>query len=137
MPQRDPDLVVVESMLAPPPLDDARRSLQYWQQRRRALPVYRLSARREAREMADRWAGRVRAARIARFEAGPFGRFLRALGISTGWLQRVTTGGILAFMWAVVPPKLKLVAGAVVAAWLLAAASVVAVAALILAQLLN
>ena len=80
---------------------------------------------------------RVRAARIARFEASPFGRFLGALGIPTGWLQRVTKAGILAFAWAIVPPKLKLVAGAVVAAWLLAAASVVAVAALIMAQLVG
>ena len=137
MPQRDPDLVLVESMLAPPPLDDARQSLQYWQQRRKALPVYRRSARREAREMASRWEDRVRAARVARFEASPFGRFLATFGIPTAWLQRITRVGILAFMWAVVPPKLKLVAGAVVAAWLLAAASVVAVAALILAQLLG
>ena len=124
-------------MLAPPPLDDARSSLEYWQHRRKALPVYRVTARREAREMADRWASRVRAARIARFEASPFGRFLGALGISTGWLQRVTKAGIVAFVWAIVPPKLKLVAGAVVAAWLIAAASVVAIAALIMAQLVG
>jgi hypothetical protein len=135
MGRHDPDLVLVESMLAPPPLDDARQSLEYWQQRRRALPVYRFGARREAREMADRWAGRVRAARIARFEASPFGRFLVALGIPTGWLQRITKAGIVAFMWAIVPPKLKLVAGMVLATWLLLVIAALAVTVAILSQL--
>jgi hypothetical protein len=135
MPQRDPDLVLVESMLSPPPLDDARQSLEYWQHRHKTLPLYRRSARREAREMADRWEGRLRAARIARFEASPFGRFLAALGISTGWLHRISKAGIATFMWAIVPPKLKLVAGAVVATWLLIVFTALAIIVAILAQL--
>ena len=39
-PHQDPDLVLLESMLAPPQLDDARRSLVYWQRRQKALPFY-------------------------------------------------------------------------------------------------
>ena len=68
---RDPDLLLVESMLAPPPLDDARRSLEYWQRRQRNLPFYRRAARREAREMATHCEERVRAAEQARFEVEP------------------------------------------------------------------
>jgi hypothetical protein len=135
MPHRDPDLVLVESMLAPPPLDDARSSLEYWEHRHKALPLYRRNARREAREMADRWRGRVRAARIARFDASPFGRFLAALGISTGWLHRITKAGIATFVWAIVPPKLKLVAGAVLATWLVLVFAALAVVVAILSQL--
>jgi hypothetical protein len=135
MAYRDPDLVLVESMLSPPELDDARSSLEYWRQRGKALPLYKRAARREAREMASRWEDRVRAARIARFEASPVGRFFAALGIPTSWLQRISTGGILAFLWMIVPPKLKLVAAAVVAAWLLMGVAALAVVALILAQL--
>jgi hypothetical protein len=134
---RDPDLVLVDSMLAPPPVDDARRSLEYWERRRRTLPVYRRAARREAREMATRWEDRVHAARIARFEASPAGRFLAMVGISSAWLQRVrfSKRGILTFAWMVVPPKLKLVAGAVAATWLLVVFGAFSAVLLLLIQL--
>jgi hypothetical protein len=134
---RDPDLVLVESMLAPPPLEDARSSLDYWQHRHKTLPLYRRAARREAREMASRWEDRVRAARVAHFEAGPVGRFLAALGISTAWLHRVPVGkgAILAFAWAIVPPKLKLFVGAVAATWVLVALGAFSAIVLLLVQL--
>ena len=79
--RRDPDLVLVEAMLAPPPLEDARSSLAYWQERRRRLPVYQRSARREAREMAARWEGRVHEAELLRFESTVAGRILKAVGL--------------------------------------------------------
>lgn len=134
---RDSDVLLVESMLAPPPIDDARRSLEYWQRRRKTLPLYRRSARREAREMESRWEGRVRAARIARFEASPVGRFLAALGVSTAWLHRapVTKSGIFGFAWMIVPPKVKLVVGAVAATWLLVALGAFSAIVLLLTQL--
>src|SRR5438477_529096 len=44
----DPDLLLIESMLAPPPLDDARRSLDYWRGRGKTLPLYRRAVRPEA-----------------------------------------------------------------------------------------
>src|SRR5580765_701936 len=95
---RDPDLVLAQTMLAPPPLDDARNSLDYWQRRRKALPLYRRSARREAREMAQRWEERVLAAKQARFEASPFGRFMSAVGFRNVWPQwvRLRRKGLLA-----------------------------------------
>jgi len=128
--RRDPDLVLVESMLAPPPLEDARSSLAYWQERRRRLPVYQRNARREAREMAARWEGRVREAELLRFESTVAGRILRAVGLSGlyGRVLPLSKGRLLWFAWAVTPRRLKLVAGGLVAAWVVL--SVVAVTAL-------
>jgi hypothetical protein len=134
--RQDTDLLLVEEMLAPPPLEDARRSLEYWQDRHRALPLYRRKARREAVEMARRWEARVRAAQQARFDASPVGRVLAALGIRLyAWRFRFTKWGVLSLAWAAVPRQVKLVAGGLVAAWLLVAASIVAVCVVLLAQL--
>ena len=123
---RDPDLLLVEEMLAPPPLDDARSSLAYWQRRHESLPLYRRGARREAREMAVRWRERVRAAEQARFESTLLGRLLRALGVSGLWVrrERVTKRRVLAFAWVVFPPRMKLVAGGIAGAWLIVALTV-------------
>jgi hypothetical protein len=133
----DPDLVLVEGMLAPPALDDARNSLEYWQQRRKSLPVYRRGARREAKEMAARWEGRVRAARQARFESSPVGRLLTALGIPTEWIHQLRVGkrGLFLLAWAFVPPKVKLVAGAVAATWLIMVLAAVTVVVVLFDQL--
>jgi hypothetical protein len=128
--RRDPDLVLVEAMLAPPPLEDARSSLAYWQERRRRLPVYHRSARREAREMAARWEDRVREAELLRFESTVAGRILKAVGLSGlyGRVLALNKGRLLWLAWAVTPRRLKLVAGGFVAAWLVV--SIVAVTAL-------
>jgi hypothetical protein len=133
----DPDLVLVESMLAPPPLEDARRSLAYWQRRQKSLRLYQRRARREAREMALRWESRVRAAERARFEATVTGRILVALGLSGLWTQRVRLGKqrVLFLAWALTPRRLKLVAGGLVAAWLLTAVVTVALLAVVAARL--
>lgn len=124
-------------MLAPPPLDDALRSLEYWQRRGKALPLYRRGARREAREMATRWHARVQAAQRVRVEATLPGRMLRALGLSSLflWRARPTKGRLVLLAWVLVPRKLKLVAAGVVAVWLLVAIGTVAVVAAVLAQL--
>ena len=132
--RRDPDLVLVEEMLAPPPLEDARTSLEYWQQRHRALPLYRRQARREAVDMARRWETRVRAAQQARFDASPIGRMLAALGIRL-YVWRFTKQGVVSMAWAAVPRQVKLVAGGLVAAWLLVATGIFAVCVALLAQL--
>ena len=109
----DPDQLLVEQMLAPPPLEDAQRSLEYWQARRKQLPLYRRSARREAKEMAVRWQERVHAAELARFEASSIGRLLARLGISSIWFRRVQLASRLMswVVWAVVLRKVKLVLG--------------------------
>jgi hypothetical protein len=134
---RDEDLVLVESMLAPPPLDDARSSLEYWRQREKTLPRYRRAARSEAREMAARWEARLEAAERVRFESSLPGRVLRAVGVSGLFLWRVrpTKGRLLLLAWALVPRRIKLVAGAVVAVWLVAAAATMTVMAAVIAQL--
>lgn len=114
----DPDLLLVRRMLAPPPLDDARDSLEYWQRRRRSLPLYRYGARREAREIAARWQERVRAAERARFESSLHGRLLAALGISRLWVRvRYRNHGALSLAWTLVPRQVRLVAGALAAIW--------------------
>jgi hypothetical protein len=111
--EADTDLLLVERMLAPPPLEDARSSLAYWQARRKRLPLYRRTARREAKEMTVRWQERVRAAELARFEASPIGRLLARLGISSIWFQRVRLASqLLSWVaWAVVLRTVKLVLG--------------------------
>jgi hypothetical protein len=128
--QRDPDLLLVDTMLAPPPLEDARRSLEYWERRHRALPLHHRRARREAREMAARWDERVRAAERVRFESSVVGRVVAWLGLSSAFVHRVrfTKRGLLFLAWALVPRRIKVVAGGIVAAWLIVA--IVAVAAL-------
>ena len=133
----DPDQLLVESMLAPPALDDARRSHEYWQRRQRTLPFCQRRARREAREMAVRWQARVRAAERLRFESTLVGRILVALGLSSLFLPplRLTKGRVLAFAWAVVPRRIKLVAGGIVLAWLIVVIAAVTVAAAVFAQL--
>jgi len=120
----DPDLVLVDAMLAPPPLEDARRSLEYWESRRRALPVYRRAARREARELAERWKGRVRAAERVQFESSVPGRILKALGLSYIRFYPRSKRGLLALVWTFAPRRLKVVALGLVATWLLVLATV-------------
>ena len=119
-PHQDPDLVLLESMLAPPQLDDARRSLVYWQRRQKALPFYQRRARQEAKDMAARWDARVRAAERARFAASVAGRVLAALGVSSFFVRRArrTKGSLVLLAWALVPPPIKVIAGTVIAAWL-------------------
>jgi hypothetical protein len=135
--QRDQDLLLVETMLAPPPLEDARRSLEYWERRHRALPLYHRRARREAREMAARWDERVRAAERVRFESSVVGRVVAWLGLSSAFVDRVrfTKRGLLFLAWALVPRRIKLVAGGVVAAWLIVAIAAIAALAAVLDRL--
>jgi hypothetical protein len=135
--EKDPDLLLIERLLAPPPLEDARSSLEFWQRRRRNLPLYRRAARREAREMTIRWQETVRAAEQAEFEATPVGRLLAALGISSLWLQRarfVQNVGVW-FVWTLVLRKLKLVAAGVATVGLLLVLAVVAALVVVIAQL--
>jgi hypothetical protein len=135
--QADPDLVLVEAMLAPPALEDARSSLDYWERRQRGLPVYRRAARREAREMAARWETRVRAAERVRFEATLAGRVLVWLGLSRFFVGpvRLTKWRLISFAWVLVPSRIKLVAGTLVAAWVIVAIATFTVIAAVLAQL--
>jgi hypothetical protein len=129
--RRDSDLMLVESMLAPPPLEDARSSLEFWRRRHKALPLYKRGARREAREMTARWEERVAAAERARFERTPAGRLLAAVGLLrfVPFPLRPTKGWVLGFAWAIVPRQAKLVAAGVVATWLVVLAATLMVVA--------
>lgn len=131
--QRDPDLALIEQMTAPPPLEDARNSLEFWQRRRKALPLYKRAARREAKEMTVRWQERVRAAELARFEASLIGRVLKGLGISSIWFSRVRTASeLLSWVaWTVVLRKARFVLGSFAAI----AALIVVAFIVVLAQL--
>jgi hypothetical protein len=131
---RDPDLLLIEQMLAPPPLEDARNSLEYWRRRRKVLPLYRLAARREAKQMTFQWQETVRAAEQARFESSPVGRLLTAIGISGRWVLRVRKV-LLWLAWAFVTRKLKVVVGGVAAAMLIVVVAVVAAVVVVFAQL--
>jgi hypothetical protein len=134
---RDSDALLIERMLAPPPLEDARSSLEFWKRRRRSLPLYRLAARREAKEMTLRCQETVRAAERAEFESSRVGRLMAILGISVLWLERARLAKKVAFwlVWTLVFRKLRLIAGGVAAVGLLLVLGVVLVLALAIALL--
>ena len=135
--QHDPDLLLVQEMLAPPPLEDARRSLEYWERRQKSLRLYQRGARREAREMALRWESRVRAAERVHFEATLLGRVLAAVGLSALWAERqqLRKGSLLSLAWVLMPRPVRLTAYGLVAAWLLAAVLTVVVLAAVAGQI--
>jgi hypothetical protein len=54
-------------------LAEARELLAYWERRARRLPRWALMRRREARDMARRWRGRVRDAEQERYGRGIMG----------------------------------------------------------------
>lgn len=107
---RHADEVLLEKMLAPPPLEQARASLEFWAQRRNGLPVYRRRDRREADEMIRRWRTRLAAAERARFGTGLFGLVRRLLAREQGpwpiWQERT----LVAHAWRIVPRRIALVA---------------------------
>lgn len=57
-------------------LDDARDSLAYWERRQQTLPRRAVRARREARDMAERWRARVTEAERETYGAGLLGILL-------------------------------------------------------------
>jgi hypothetical protein len=137
MSERDPDLLLIERMLAPPPLEDARSSHDYWRRRRKTLPLYRLAARREAKEMTIFWEERVRAAEQAEFERTPVGRVLTALGLSGHWFRQAHLAKKVAvwLVWGLLFRKLRLIAGSIAAAGVLLVLGAVALVVLAIAQL--
>lgn len=96
--------MLIEELLAPPPLEDARSSLEFWERRQRSLPLYRFSARREAKVMARRWHERVIDAELLRFERTLYGRLLKRFGLSRLWVRRGSVGRGILFdiAWALV-----------------------------------
>ncbi len=122
-PERDEQLIA--EMREPPPLEQARASLDYWMQRRARLALYKRSARREADEMIRRCRQRVAEAERRRYGAGVVGFVRRLLaGDTPQWL--VVRSGVLAFAWALLPRRLVYAATAFFLVWLLVGVLVVA-----------
>ena len=115
---KDPDLLLIAALREPPALEQARSSLDFWQRRRSALPIYRRRARREASEMVGRWEERVLEAERRRYGTGLLGLLRRLLAgdVPSWWLS---LSGLRGVAWRLVPRRLVVLAGAVVAVWLL------------------
>ena len=121
---RDADELLVRSMLAPPPLEQARSSLEFWRERRKALPLYRRRERREADEMIQRWRARVAAAERARFGTGLFGQIRRRLAVEPLSWPFPRERALFGFLWSVLPRRIALVAVASLAAFFVATVGV-------------
>jgi hypothetical protein len=116
----DADELLVQEMLAPLPLEQARSSLEFWRERRKVLPFYRRRERREADEMIDRWRARVAAAERARFGTGLFGQIRRRLALEPLSWPFARERALFAFLWSILPPRIALVAIAGLGAFFLA-----------------
>jgi hypothetical protein len=117
---RDADELLVQEMLAPLPLEQARSSLEFWRVRRKVLPFYRRRERREADEMIHRWRARVAAAERARFGTGLFGQIRRRLALEPLSWPFARERALFAFLWSILPPRIALVAIAGLGAFFLA-----------------
>jgi hypothetical protein len=114
----DPDERLIAGMLAPPPLEQAQSSLEFWRRRRSRLPFYARRARREADEMIGRWHECVLEAERRLYGTGVLGLVRRLLaGDSPSW--KVIGGGLTALVWGLVPRRLVFLAGAFALLWLL------------------
>src|SRR3954468_19198870 len=121
----DTDRILVATLTAPPPLEQARESLEYWTRRRASLPVYKRAARREADEMMRRCRERVAEAERRRYGTGLMGLVRRVLaGDGPSWNAVRLSATALA--WMFLPRRLLMVATAFLLAWLLVAVLVVA-----------
>lgn len=60
-------------------IGEAREALAFWSGRAERLPWHRRAARREARELAARWRGRLIAAHLQRWRLGRFEAMLAPL----------------------------------------------------------
>lgn len=76
------DDALISEMMAPPPLEDAQASLDFWRQRRRELPLYRRRARREAELRMASAEETLRASRRAKFGPTLLEQLSEAVGIS-------------------------------------------------------
>ncbi len=84
------DEQLLRRLLAPPDLDDGVESLDYWRQRSKQLPWYRIHARREAVRMTARWEQRVGKALVSQHRASLEGRFSAGVLLAQTRLARWT-----------------------------------------------
>ena len=121
---RHSDDRLLEKMLAPPPLEQARRSLEFWSQRRSGLPFYRLTDRREADEMIRRWRMRLAAAERAHFGTGLFGLVRRLLARDQRSWAVWQEPTLALLVWRLVPRQVALIAIAALAVVLVSLAAI-------------
>jgi hypothetical protein len=117
---READELLIQEMLAPLPLEQARSSLEFWRERRKVLPFYRRTERREADEMIRRWRARVAAAEHARFGTGLFGQIRRRLAHEPLLWPFQRERAFFAFLWSILPRRIALVAVASLGAFFVA-----------------
>jgi hypothetical protein len=106
---RHADELLLEEMLAPPPLEQARSSLEFWRQRRRRLAFFRVTERREADEMIRRWHARVEAAERARFGTGLDGRIRRLLVLGPPSWPFGPKTTLVALAWRMLPRRVAMI----------------------------
>lgn len=102
---RDPDEMLIEELLRPPPLDQARASHEFWQRRRKALQLYRVRERREAKEMIRITRQQVAAAERARYGSGLAGlarRLFAGEPFPWGSRRKMT---VVSFAWRIRPRR--------------------------------
>jgi hypothetical protein len=121
---RHSDDRLLEKMLAPPPLEQARRSLEFWSQRRSGLPFYRLTDRREADEMIRRWRMRLAAAERAHFGTGLIGLVRRLLAREQRSWAVWQEPTLALLVWRLVPRQVALIAIAALAVVLVCLAAI-------------
>jgi hypothetical protein len=105
---------------------EAREALDYWSRRADQLPWHRRAARREARELAARWRGRLVAAHLERWGLGRFQSVLVPL-LDTGGRGRVRHARRLAW----IPLRRTFIGRVVLVTAMAAAATAVACFALV------
>jgi hypothetical protein len=102
--RRSDDDALLADLNAPPTIDEARESYDYWQRRRSELPLHRRAERKEAAEMATRWKERLTAAQREHYGPGLMEQVLDMLGIR--WRpnpRRLIAGvGLLAVLFLIV-----------------------------------
>ncbi|MBA3806943.1 MAG: hypothetical protein H0X28_00910 [Solirubrobacterales bacterium] len=77
----DRDEALLADLTAPPPLEEVRKSFEYWTHRRATLPIYRRADRKEAEQMAARWKERLTVAEREKYGPGLLDQLLEALGV--------------------------------------------------------
>jgi hypothetical protein len=103
---RDPDELLIQELLRPPPLEQARASLEFWQRRRKALRLHRVRARREAKEMIRAAREQVAAAERLRYGTGVAGLIRRVFAgepFPWGFRREVS---VVAFVWRIRPRRI-------------------------------
>jgi hypothetical protein len=81
MERRARDNELLAELTAPPSVEEARETYDFWRNRRATLPVYNRAERKEADQMASRWKERLAAAERERYGPSLLEQLFTALGV--------------------------------------------------------